>query len=42
MAIARCRRTICCSSYGGKVNSIRSLELTYAGPADRATLDLHP
>lgn len=29
-------------SYGGKVNSIRSLELTYAGPAGKATLDLNP
>jgi hypothetical protein len=29
-------------SYGGKVNGIRSLELTYVGPAGKATLDLHP
>jgi hypothetical protein len=29
-------------SYGGKANSIRSLELTYVGPAGKATLDLHP
>jgi hypothetical protein len=29
-------------SYSGKLNSIRSLELTYVGPAGKATLDLHP
>jgi hypothetical protein len=29
-------------SYGGKVKSIRSLELIYAGPAGKATLDLQP
>ena len=29
-------------SYGGKLNSIRSLELTYAGPAGKATVDLNP
>ena len=29
-------------SYGGQVKSIRSLELIYAGPAGKATLDLNP
>lgn len=29
-------------SYAGKLSGIRSLELTYAGPAGKATLDLHP
>jgi hypothetical protein len=29
-------------SYGGKVKSIHSLELIYAGPAGKATLDLNP
>ena len=29
-------------SYAGKLNGIRSLELTYNGPAGKATLDLHP
>ncbi len=29
-------------SYGGKVKSIRSLELIYSGPAGKATLDLQP
>jgi hypothetical protein len=29
-------------SYSGKLNGVRSLELTYAGPAGKATLDLHP
>jgi hypothetical protein len=29
-------------SYGGKLNGIRSLELTYVGPAGKAMLDLNP
>ena len=29
-------------SYGGKLYGIRSLELTYVGPAGKATLDLNP
>jgi hypothetical protein len=29
-------------SYGGKVKSIRSMELIYSGPAGKATLDLQP
>jgi hypothetical protein len=29
-------------SYGGKVRSIRSLELLYSGPVGKPTLDLHP
>ena len=29
-------------SYGGQVKSIRSLELIYAGPGGKATLNLHP
>ena len=29
-------------SYGGQVKNIRSLELVYAGPAGKTTLELHP
>ncbi|MBV9507594.1 MAG: hypothetical protein JO323_21580 [Acidobacteriia bacterium] len=29
-------------SYGGNAKGIRSLELTYSGPAGKTTLELHP